>query len=161
MDEGIVKRHEEEIAEHLVNNGLDPFNVYPVACVPTGPRLYGLATDDTPRHYLGLHIMDTHDCLEHPDWRPRVQVIKKRFTNELEEVPPGAAEGDILLDSFELWKFLTLYTKGSSVAYELLYMPTIHCDPGAEHLFGMMRDGATNRIGKTARDYALLFLLRV
>jgi len=158
MEEGILGRHKEEIADYLVNYGYEPFNVHPVALVPTGPCLYGLDGPNEPLHYVGIHMMDTNDCLEHPDWRPRVQVIKNRFNltdGDITEVPAGVKGGDIQLDTFELWKFVTLYTRGSAVAYELLYMPTVHCDPGAESLFGMMREGATNRIGKTARDYAI------
>lgn len=155
MDEGIVRKEEEAIADFLVTSGYEPATVHPVVCIPTGPRIYNLAVPASPKNYIGLHIMDANDCLEHPDWRPRVQVIKKRFTSDFEEVPPGEAGGDILLDSFEMWKFITLYTKGSAIAYELLYMPMVHCDPNAEYLFSIMREGITNRIGKSARDFAL------
>jgi hypothetical protein len=63
--------------------------------------------------------------------------------------PGGAAS----LDSFELWKFVTLWLKGAFVSYEILCTEPVARI--AEHpmkvLFDEMRSGLTNRIGKAAK----------
>jgi len=155
MTEGIITAHDEEIADFLINNGYDPFNVSPICCILSGSRAYGLATNKSDRDYLGIHIMDTWDCLEHPDFRPRVQVIRQKFNENFQLIPQGESRGTFSLDSFEIWKFISLFLKGSATSYELLYMPTVHCDPEANNLFQIMKDGITNRIGKMARGVAI------
>lgn len=154
--EGILAPTEDEaVANFLVDEGYEPFDVVPLCCVLSGSRAYGLASYDSDRDYLGIHMMSTWDCLEHPDFRARVQVIRQRFRSDLTEVPAGEKGSDISLDSFETWKFITLYLKGSAVSYELLYLPALHSDPAADSLFTLMRQGVTNRIGKMARGVAM------
>lgn len=155
MTEGIIQLDNENIADFLINNGYDPFDVVPMCCVLSGSRAYGLSIDESDRDYLGIHLMDTWDCLEHPDFRLRVQVIRQRFDDDFKQIPPGEKGGTISLDSFEMWKFISLFLKGSAASYELLYMPPVHCDPEAEELFHLMRSGITSRIGKAAKGVAI------
>jgi len=154
MQEGIASCvTEENIAEFLIDEGY-PSDVIPISCILTGARAYGLETESKSRDYVGIHLMSSHECLQHPDFRRSPPVIRKQFTEELEEVSFGNKEG-ISLDSFEMWKFLDLLRKGSSVVYEILYMPEIHHDPNGESFIIMMREGLTNKIGKTAKNIAL------
>lgn len=156
MTEGIMhNEREEEIADFLINYGYEPFNVTPVCCILSGSRAYGLEFEESDRDYLGVHIMDTWDCLQHPDFRPKVDVIRQKFTEDLEPIPLGVKGGAISLDSFEMWKFISLFLKGSAASYELLYMPTVHCDPQTTRLFNLMREGVTSRIGKMAKGVTI------
>lgn len=155
MKEGIQSTvTEEDIAEYLINEGY-PESVLPISCILSGSRAYGLETEDSDRDYVGIHIMDTWDILEHPDFMPKLQVVRKTFTRDLEEVAPGVKGGDFSLDSFELWKFVSLLLKGSFVVYEILYMPEIHNGMEATNLVSIMREGLTNKLGRAARGNAL------
>lgn len=156
MKEGIVQlnQQDEEIAEYLINDGY-PADVFPISCVLTGSRAYGCHVESSDRDYVGVHLMDTWECLEHPNFRKTPLVIRKQFTKDLEEMKPGTKGGDISLDSFEMWKFIDLLLKGSFVTYEILYMPVIHHDPGSDGLIELCRNGLTNRIGKAAKGNAL------
>ena len=155
MEEGIqASVTEEEIAEYLINEGY-PAGIQPISCILSGSRAYGLNTEDSDRDYLGIHLMDTWDILEHPDFRPRQQVIRKSFTSDLEEVPVGTKGGDFSLDSFEMWKFISLLLKGSFVTYEILYLPEIHHAIGSSGMISLMREGLTNKIGRAAKGNAL------
>lgn len=154
MQEGIqTSITEDEIAEFLLNDGY-PNDVMPISCILAGSRAYGLASEGSDRDYVGIHLMDTIHCLEHPDYRPDFQVIRKKFTKDLEEVPVGVKGGDISLDSFEMWKFLTLLTKGSFVVYEILYMPEVHHDPASGHIVELCRAALNNKIGRSAKGNA-------
>lgn len=156
LKQGIISnQHEEEVANFLINEGYEPFDVIPLCCVLSGSMAYGMSVDSSDRDYLGVHIMSTWDCLEHPDFRPRSQVIKQRYDTSLKPIPNGEKGGDISLDSFEIWKFISLYLKGSVVPYELLYLPAIHMNPESQQLFHLMREGITSRIGKAARGIAV------
>ena len=151
----IENKEEEEIASFLINEGYEAFNDVPLCCVLSGSRAYGLSVEESDRDFLGIHLMDTWDCLEHPDFRAKTQVIRQRFSEDLEPMPINIRGGAISLDSFEIWKFISLYLKGSFVAYELLYLPTVFDEPGSSSLFSLMREGITNRIGKAARGNAM------
>jgi predicted nucleotidyltransferase len=154
MEDGIqTSVTEDEIAEFIINDGY-PVDIVPISCILAGSRAYGLATTESDRDYVGIHLMDTWECLEHPDYRNDVQVIRRKFTKDLEEVPAGIKGGDISLDSFEMWKFLTLITKGSFVTYEILYMPEIHQDTASGNLIELCRAALNNRIGKAAKGNA-------
>jgi len=155
MTEGIIQLNNEDIADFLINDGYDPFDVVPVCCILSGSRAYGLSTDESDRDYLAIHLMDTWDCLEHPDFRPRLQVIRQRFNDDFKQIPVGEKGGTISLDSFEMWKFISLYLKGSAASYELLYMPPVHCNSETEDLFHLMREGITSRIGRMAKGVAI------
>lgn len=159
-DEGVLlDAAEEERAEFLINDGF-PVEVIPVTCVLSGSRAYNLHAPGSDRDYLGLHFMDTWECLQHPDFRQNLQVIRKRFhynqSHELEEVPEGVKGSDVSLDSFEMWKFITLLLKGSFVTYEIMYLPTVlHKGEGANGLINLCRQGMTSKIGRVARGNVL------
>lgn len=154
MREGIASSIEEEsIADFLIDEGY-PSDVIPISCVLVGDRGYGLAVDDKERNYMGIHLMSSHECLQHPDFRGSPPVIRKQFTNDLEEVSVFEP-GGLTLDSFEMWKFIDLLRKGSFAVYEVLYMPEVHHDLNGEPLIVMMREALTNRIGRAAKDVVL------
>jgi hypothetical protein len=154
----VLSEEEERLANSLINDGF-PHDVLPVLCVLSGSQAYGLANDQSDRDYLGIHFQDTWVCLEHPSFRQDYQVVRKKFVWDgqgLDEVHPGIKQGNVALDSFEIWKFITLLLKGSFVAYELLYLPTIlHKDSGSTGFFQLCRQGVTNKIGKAAKGNAL------
>lgn len=156
-EDGVLHNAQEEhISEFLINEGF-PIDVIPVTCVLSGSRAYNLALEDSDRDYLGLHLMDTWQCLEHPDFRQKLQVVRKRFQfdqhGELQDVPEGVRGSDVSLDSFEAWKFVTLLLKGSFVTYEIMYLPSVlHRGEFGEHgLVNLCREGMTNKIGRVAR----------
>jgi predicted nucleotidyltransferase len=158
-EEGVLlNAADEERAEFLINDGI-PIEVVPVTCVLSGSRAYNLNTDDSDHDYLGLHFMDTWECLEHPDFRRSMQVIRKRFhyvNGEIAQVPEGVKGSDISLDTFEMWKFVTLLLKGSFVTYEMMYLPTVlHRGEGANGLINLCRQGMTSKIGRVARGNVL------
>lgn len=145
----IADRKEEEIADFLINSGYGDLDVIPVTCIQTGSRVYGLHSKESDRDYLAIHLMDTWNCLEHPKFRTSLQVIRKSYDQDHNEVTPGP-DAKMSLDSFELWKTIDLWIKGAFSIYELLYLPTIHHDPTSEYLLTQMRNGLTTKIGYAA-----------
>ncbi len=155
MQEGIIESSitDEQVEEFVINDGY-PAAVFPISCVLSGSRSYGLHVEGSDRDYIGVHMMDTWECLEHPNFRNMPIVIRRSFNKNFEELH-GTKGADISLDSFELWKFIDLLLKGSFVVYEILYMPAIHTDPGSTNLLELCRLGLTNRIGRAAKGNAL------
>ena len=154
MTEGIVStdKKDEEIADFLLNGGY-PHNILPITCIMTGSRAYGLASTNSDRDYIGIHLMDTNDVLEHPSYRGIPLVVRRQFNEDLESELPGQISNYISLDSFEIWKFIDMIKKGSFVTYELLHMPVVHHDPGANYMIELCQSALTNRIGKIAKGF--------
>ena len=155
MLEGILQPNQadEEISEFIINTGY-PSNTYPVECVLVGSRGYGLNLANSDRDYVGIHFMDTWECLEHPKFRNSPLVLRRQFDESLEEIEPGTKGGSISLDSFEIWKFIELMIKGAPVVYELLHMPYIHQDPSSGELLDTCRSGLSNKIGRAVKGMA-------
>lgn len=143
------------IENFLIERGYEPHNVDPILCVQSGSRAYDLHCPDSDRDYIAVHLAATSDILEHPDFRVNSQVIRKRFDKELNEIPDGVKGGDISLDSFEMWKFVTLWLKGAPVAHELLFMEPVDAEPGCENIFSLMKEGISNRLGRATRGMVL------
>lgn len=150
----ITAPYTDVIADFIIDEAYENCHVLPLVCILSGSTAYGLNIGKSDNDYLGVHMMETHECLQHPDFRRNLQVIRKNFFENMAEVPVGEKGGCISLDSFEVWKFISLYLKGSFVAYELMYMPTIHCDEHSGNFIELMREGCTNRIGKAAKGNA-------
>lgn len=149
MEEGILTT-ETEIADFVINSAY-PDDVYPISCILTGSRAYGLDVGGSDWDFAGLHVMTTLNCLRHPNLRDKVQVIHKQYNAKLDSMFPGEPGGYVSLDSFEAWKFMSMLQKGSPVVYEILYMPEIHHDTSAGGIMVLMREALTNRIGKAAK----------
>lgn len=148
------------IPEYQIDNfirgvALQGYNVLPCRAILSGSRAYGLHTPDSDWDYLGLHYMRTQDILEHPDFRRNLQVIRQKFDENLVEIPNGVKGGSVSLDSFEMWKFLTIFIKGSTAAYELLHVQPVYSSHVAEPIFEAMRAAATTRMGKAAKGNCL------
>jgi predicted nucleotidyltransferase len=151
MTDVITGGRDDEIAEFLVNEGFH-HDTLPILCVLSGSRAYGLDIEESDRDYVAVHMMNTWECLEHPDFRQNLQVIRKRFDNDLEELEPGKPGGSTSLDSFELWKFTSLLLKGAFVVHELLYLPSVvHQSIGADTLFDICREGMSAKISRVAK----------
>lgn len=155
MQEGVLRSNQtdEDIAEFVINSGY-PDNTWPLVCVLVGSRGYGLHTEASDRDYVGIHLMDTWECLEHPKYRRSPLVVRRQFNSSLEEMEPGTKGGSISLDSFEAWKFIELMIKGAPVVYELLHMPYIHQDPSVGELLTICRSGLSNKVGKAVKGMA-------
>lgn len=151
----LLKADEEERAEFLIHEGF-PIEIVPVTCVLSGSRAYNLHAEDSDYDYMGLHFMDTWECLEHPDFRNNLQVIRKKFrydsNQHIVEVTEGAKDSDISLDTFEMWKFVSLLLKGSFSIYELMYLPSIlHKGETDKGIINLCREGMTNKLGRVSR----------
>ena len=153
--QGIVSiQREEEIASFLIDEAY-PQDILPISCILTGSRAYELATEDSDRDYLGIHLMSTWECLEHPTYRKNCQVIRKRYSKDLIELTSSGDEiSAVSIDSFEMWKFIDLINGGSYQAYEILWMPEIHHSENVDTLLTLCRYALTNKIGHTARGIA-------
>lgn len=152
MKDGVLRFDErgEEIAEFIINQAY-PSNTYPISCILTGIRGYGINFEGLNKSYTGIHFMDTWECLEHPSYRNSPSILKLRYNENLEEISAGVKKHKISLDSFEIWKFIDLMIKGSPIVYEMLYMPGIHQDPESGDLLDLCRSGLSNKIGKVAK----------
>ena len=151
--EGIITNIPDELADFVINTAY-PSNVYPVSCVLSGSRAYGLNLEDSDYDFIGIHLMDTWNCLQHPDFREKNQVVRRQFNKELEEEHVGTPKSFLSLDSFELWKLIDLVRKGSPVAYEVLYLPEIHHDNSSGNILSLMRGLLTSQIGRAAKGNA-------
>ena len=79
----------------ILEHGYDSYNVKPVFQVQVGSRGYGTQVPESDWDFVGVHLADTLDILEHPDFRVNNQVIRRRFTKDFKEVPDGIKGGDI------------------------------------------------------------------
>lgn len=133
-----INSKDEKMADYIINHAY-PQDVIPISCVLSGSRAYGMNLYSSDRNYLGIHLMDTWECLEHPNFRNIPLVIRKQ--NE-----------EFSLNSFEMWKFIDLLLKGAFPVYEILYMPVIHHQLQADDLIILCRQALTNKIGKSAKN---------
>ena len=61
----------------------------------------------------------------------------------------------IAITSFEISKFISLYTRSSIVVYDILYLSPVHIDPQTKKIIDKLKEGITNRIGVSAKTYVL------
>jgi hypothetical protein len=146
---------EYQIDNFIRGDALAGVDVLPCRAILSGSRAYGLDSPDSDWDYLGLHLMQTRDILEHPDFRKNLQVVRMRYDEDLKEVPNGVKGGMVSLDSFEMWKFITIFIKGSTAAYELLHIQPVHTNHHLEPIFEAMRAGVTTRMGRAAKGNCL------
>jgi hypothetical protein len=118
-----------------------------------GSRAYGLLCPnyESDWDFVGIHFMDKDTFLTHPEFQPNTEVIRKQYDMTFVEVFDRRSE--VSVDSFEWWKFITLWLKGSFVTYELLHFKNIITPsiPGLQKLMEFMRDNSSSRIGHAAR----------
>ena len=150
-----------ELAEHIVNSPPRD-GVYLTDIVTlVGSRAAGLALPKSDWDLVGIHIMESTECFKHPEFSRDLQVIRKRYLDPNNEVPPGQPGGWASLDSFELWKFISMWLKGAFVSYEILYLRplattnSIAKSTESPDLFTLMSNGITNRIGRAAKGNIL------
>ena len=147
MEQGKTSSVNEELADFIINEAY-PIEVIPLSCILGGSRAYGLDANGSDYDYLGIHLMDTWECLQHPTYRRDLQMIRKKFTADHKPVSENEPSS-ISLDSFEMWKFIDLLQKGSFAAYEILYMPEIHHAEGIEQIIMLSRACLTSKIGRS------------
>jgi predicted nucleotidyltransferase len=143
-----LTKQEEVVADFIVDEAY-PSDVIPLSCVLSGSRAYGLETPESDHDYIGIHLMNSWECLEHPFFRQDYQVINRRYTTDYKQISTISEEKTaISLDSFEMWKFVDLIRKGSFQAYEILYLPEIHHAEGINNIILLCRACLTNKISK-------------
>lgn len=151
MNSGVISNKDEDyIVQFLIDSGYDDLDVIPITCILSGSRAYGLHNENSDRDYIAIHIMGSWNCLEHPKYRPNLQVIRRTFDKDLNRIAPGTSEAKVSLDSYELWKVVDLLHKGGFHIYELLYLPTVHHDPSSDNFISLLRKGLTTKIGLAA-----------
>lgn len=122
--------------------------------IVSGSRAYGLESENSDYDLLGIHFMPADEVLEHPEFRTSPDVIRAQF--DLDCDPVYHRRSEVSLDSFEWWKFITLWLKGSFVAYELLYGTNLF-DVARKELYDLlyfMKHNSSNRIGRAAYGQA-------
>ena len=119
----------------------------------SGSRAYNCHIDQSDYDLVGIHIIHSQECLKHPDFRGDNQVIRYKFDHNFEQI--NGKKSFISLDSFELWKFTTLWLKGAFISYELLYQVSPIEEKLLNNIFFLMQEGVTNRIGKAAKGQIL------
>ena len=154
MKQGLISRLDNEEISDFVVDEIYPYQVMPLSCVLSGSRIYGLATEDSDYDYLGIHLCNSWECLEHPNYRQDFQVIRKKYSAELKPTV-GEEKSHISLDSFEMWKFIDLIVKGAFTAYELLYLPEIHHAEGIDQLISLCRGCLTTKIAHSVKGMIL------
>jgi len=129
-----------------------PSNIYPLSCVLSGSRAYGLNVESSDWDYLGLHLMDSRACLQPPGHEDQILVYQKAYDQDYKEtLDPGSY---LSLVSYEVWRFLDQIERGGFQSYELLYLPQIYSDSSTEYLISLLRELITNKIGLVAEKMA-------
>lgn len=122
----------------------------------TGSTAYGLKGPSSDIDLVGIHFMDNSDFLTHPEFRRNVEVVRKLYDGQCNEIYDNKSE--VSLDSFEWWKFVSLWLKGSFVTFELLHFPNllgVSTIPYFEETLKLMRENCPNRIGYAARGQVM------
>lgn len=123
-----ILRDDKDRAEFIINEAYDIDDIIPLVCILSGSRAYGNAKEESDYDYIGIHVVDTWNLLEHPNFTNTYQVIKRKYNSNGREYDSNEKDCNrgVNLISFELWKFISLYLKGDHKAFQLLYMPVIH-----------------------------------
>jgi hypothetical protein len=129
-------------------------NIQPVHYVSTGSNVYGLSNRINKEH-AGIHILNTKDYLMHPSYRQEEEVLRFSYDKSGELVPEDSRNKLFSVTSFEIWKFMDLYFKGSIVTYDMLYLSPTFFDTEMLPLANKLRKGITNKLGKEAKTYAM------
>ena len=133
----------------------EEFNsIHPVHYVNTGSNVYGLSNRIHKEH-AGIHMLDTCEYLKHPDYRIQGDILRFSYDKGGNRVPEDDRNKSYSVTSFEIWKFIDLYLKGSIVTYDMLYLSPTYYNHEMRELLIMLRQGITNKIGKEAKTYAM------
>jgi len=126
----------------------------PLSFSKTGSNVYGLSFK-TNEEFAGIHIENTKDYLQHPEFKQTKDIVRMSFDKDLKLVPEDNKNKKFSITSFEVWKFLSLYLKGSIVAYDILYLSSFYRDPDLKDISDLFQKGITSKIGKSAKTYVL------
>ncbi len=129
-------------------------SICPVHYVNTGSNVYGLSNRIHKEH-AGIHMLDTCEYLKHPDYRIQGDILRFSYNKTGHRVLEDNKEKSYSVTSFEIWKFIDLYLKGSIVTYDMLYLSPTYYNSEMLELLNMLREGITNKIGKEAKTYAM------
>jgi hypothetical protein len=129
-------------------------SIHPVHYVGTGSNVYGLSNRIHKEH-AGIHMLDTREYLKHPNYRIQGDILRLSYSKSGHRVSEDSKEKMYSVTSFEIWKFIDLYLKGSIVTYDMLYLSPTYYDSEMSQLLIMLREGITNKIGKEAKTYAM------
>jgi len=100
-------------------------------------------------------MLDTREYLKHPDCRVQGDILRLSYNKTGQKVLEDSKEKSYSVTSFEIWKFIDLYLKGSIVTYDMLYLSPTYYNSEMLELLDILRQGITNKIGKEAKTYAM------
>lgn len=148
-NQSLEKRIQEYLVQLEENEDVSLFT-----CVLSGSRAYGLELEDSDHDLLGIHMMNPMKCLIQPAGRNEPEIIKKRLVAQdsiFTELTSSNKHGDYNIDSFEMWKFIEIFLKGSPVSLELIHLPPIHITPWHLESRGWFKEGRTTRFARACR----------
>ncbi|MAG39582.1 hypothetical protein CMI41_01260 [Candidatus Pacearchaeota archaeon] len=127
---------------------------FPISFVETGSNVYGLSLKIN-QEFAGIHIENTNDYLQHPDFKINKDIVRLSYDKNYDRVLEDNKNKKFSITSFEIWKFLSLYVKGSIVTYDLLYLSPTYTNSDLNEILPLFRKGISNKIGKSAKTYVL------
>ena len=137
----------------LVKND-DPSSMYPVLYVSTGSNVYGLSNKFN-NEYAGIHLMSTMNYLQHPEFRCGSDISRLSYDCRNSLVSEDHPSKSFSITSFEISKFISLYTKSSIVVYDILYLSPVFTNPEMIAIINKLKEGITNKIGISAKTYVM------
>ena len=129
-------------------------NIFPVHYVNTGSNVYGLSSRPNKEH-AGIHILNTEQYLMHPSFREEEDILRFSYDKQGNRVSEDSRNKFYGITSFEIWKFMDLYFKGSIVTYDMLYLSPSFFSQEMLPLANKLREGISSKIGKEAKTYAM------
>ena len=131
-----------------------PSSMFPVLYVSTGSNVYGLSNTQNDE-YAGIHFTSTLNYLQHPDFKVKTDILRLSYNDKYNLVLEDHPERLFGITSFEISKFISLYTRSSIVVYDILYLSPMYVNPEMIDIVDKLKEGITNRIGLSAKTYVL------
>ena len=138
----------------FLSKGSEFTKIYPVTYVLTGSPAYGLA-DKPFKEYVGIHILDTSRYLQHPEFKNDLDITRSSYDENFKPVSEDNKNKSFSITSFEIWKFISLYLKGSLVVYDTLYLSSVFDSPEMLDVLNNLKKGINNKISISSKRYAL------
>ena len=129
-------------------------NIHPVHYVNTGSNVYGLSNKIHKEH-AGIHLLDTKEYLKHPMHRKHEDVLRFSYNKNGKLVAENSQNRFCSITSFEMWKFIDLYNKGSIVTYDMLYLSPTYNNKETLEIINLLKEGISSKIGREAKTYAM------
>ena len=135
-------------------------DVTPLIVSESGWGYWGIDSSFGKKEFLSVHLMDSWECLQHPDFRRNSQYLIKKYLDDFTPIVNTSQEADLSIVSLELWTFMSSFFDQKIEAYDLIYSIPVYIDNMIQPIISEMRKGATNQIGnlgeKLFNDYGKL-----